>query len=435
MNWLWLFIAAQVNVYFTADRPLEHLKERIDAAQSSIDFCFYNIDSSLITQALVSARRERNVRVRVITDNSRLGRSWVNYLRSNRIPVWTDSIDPGTDDLMHNKFAVFDYGDGNPANDWVWTGSLNVSAGSLHADNVIEIQDSGLAHAYTAEFEQMWGGADSLPNPGRAEFHTGKRDRLNRHRFTVGGDTFLVYFAPQDRPVDTLTRLVAGAEDEVGFAIYSFTHLGLAQSMRERARQGVWVGGTFDRSESTNTASCFDSLRRWGIPVYTDKYLGVSNMLHEKIMVIDRRIAVTGSVNWSLSGNYYNDENSLICRSAPIAERYRAEIQARYEEAGGRYHPQAVVETPAATGAVAGISPGSNPRAQQRLLHFTLSRPATVSLNLYSAGGQKRATLAAGSFPAGSHQCLLPEGLSSGVYLLQLNCQAGGNTVGKLVIP
>ena len=120
--------------------------------------------------------------------------------------------------------------------------------------------------------------------------------------------------------------LVAGAQSEVGFAIYAFTYRDLALSMKDRSQHSVWVGGTFDLSESTNTSSYFDSLRRWGIPIYSDKFMGASNLLHEKIMVIDQRIAATGSVNWSNAGNNSNDENSLLCYSPAITARYRTEI-------------------------------------------------------------------------------------------------------------
>lgn len=327
----------QANAWFSSDTLYAKLKRRIDAAASSIDICFYNIDSSYITSALIAARNSRGVRVRVITEDERLNDPWLWRLRLAGIPVWTDSIGPGHTNLMHNKFAIFDYRDSNAANDWLWTGSMNVEAGSFNADNAIEIQDSGLAHAYTQEFEQMWGGPDSLPDPAHAEFHTGKTDRLSRHRFTVGSDTFLVYFNPQDHSVDTITRLASGAQNEIGFCIYSFTWRDLALAMNDRAHHAVWVGGVFDRGESTASYSYFDTLRAWDIPVYTDKFMAYGNLLHEKIMAIDRRITVTGSANWSNAGGYSNDENTLIAFSPSITERYRGEITTRFNEAGGAY--------------------------------------------------------------------------------------------------
>lgn len=436
MTWLLVVSLLQANVYFSSDSLIQKLKARIDAAQSSIDLCIYNCDSGYITDALIAAHSARNVRVRVITDECRLGASWVDRLRSAGIPVWTDSIGPDSADLMHNKFAVFDYRDSNPDNDWLWTGSFNVAAGEFNADNAIEIQDSGLAHAYTREFEQMWGGSDSLPDPAHAVFHTGKTDRLSRHRFVVGSDTFLVYFSPQDRPVDTLAQLVGRAGSEIGFAIYSFTYRELALGMKSRHDQGVWVGGTFDRSESTDTYSYFDSLRQWGIPVYLDKFLGQDNLLHEKIMVIDHHISVTGSANWSNAGNFQNDENSLIIFSTAIAARYGSEISARYNEAGGTYPPDAINEA-----GLPSVEPqrllrvSPNPAASEAVVEYSLPRavPRTC-LAVYDVAGRFVRALSCGpGRPGASSFILHAASLAPGIYVVEL--RAGEQVItGRLVV-
>jgi phosphatidylserine/phosphatidylglycerophosphate/cardiolipin synthase-like enzyme len=421
MSWLVALSLLQANVYFASDTLILKLRARIDAAQSSIDLCLYNCDSSLIVNALISAHQTRQVAVRVITDDARLSRSWLARLRSAGIPVWTDSGQPGANDLMHNKFAVFDYKDADPANDWVWTGSFNVIAGSYCADNAIEVQDSGLAHAFTQEFEQMWGGSDTLPNRTQARFHNGKTDRLSRHRFAVGADTFRLYFSPQNRPVDTLARLAGQAQSEIGFAIYAFTYLNLARAMRDRHNQGIWVGGTFDLSESTNVSSCFDSMRHWGIPVFTDKFLGASNLLHEKVMVIDRHVTAAGSVNWSNAGNSANDENSLIVNSDAIAARYRSEIATRYTEAGGVYpgiaersirylNPRLEVE----------LCP--NPTRGRFQVCFTLPDRCGVSLELYNSAGRCVRSSRLGLLKSGRHSATLDMGrLPPGVHLVHLS--------------
>ena len=337
MPLLILLAIAQANVYFRTDDIYQRLKDRIDAASTSIDICYYNLDSTFITDALISARNQRHVRVRVITDDAKLSRPWVAHLRSAGIPVWTDSIGPRHDALMHNKFAVFDFKDSSPGNDWLWTGSFNVDAGAWNAENAIEVQDSGLAHAFTQEFEQMWGGTDSLPDSAHAVFHTGKKDVLSRHKFVVGSDTFRVYMGPQNYPVDTITALAAQAQSEIGFAIYSFTYAALAQAMRDRRNHGVWVGGSFDKSGATGQSNQYDSLLSWGFPVCIDTVLGAGNILHEKIMTIDQHITATGSVNWSSAGNHENDENSLIVNSRRITELYHNEIIRRFNESGGDY--------------------------------------------------------------------------------------------------
>ena len=46
--------------------------------------------------------------------------------------------------------------------------------------------------------------------------------------------------------------------------------------------------------------------------------------MHQKFAVIDRRIVLTGSYNWTHSADNRNDENLLMFRDAgPLAEEYR----------------------------------------------------------------------------------------------------------------
>ena len=49
--------------------------------------------------------------------------------------------------------------------------------------------------------------------------------------------------------------------------------------------------------------------------------------MHQKFAVIDRRVVLTGSYNWTGSAGNGNDENLLIFRDAgPLAEDYRKEF-------------------------------------------------------------------------------------------------------------
>ena len=156
MSWLLVLSLVQANVYFSSDTLVSKLKARIDAATSSIDLCIYNCDSSDITGRSDWKRRRRAVSGSGDYRRCATGQT----LGEQSEKSWRSGLDrqhrPESDNLMHNKFAVFDRRDANPANDWVWTGSFNVAAGSYNADNAIEAGLCGLAHAYTQELEQMW---------------------------------------------------------------------------------------------------------------------------------------------------------------------------------------------------------------------------------------------------------------------------------------
>jgi len=49
--------------------------------------------------------------------------------------------------------------------------------------------------------------------------------------------------------------------------------------------------------------------------------------MHNKVMIIDSEIVVTGSYNWSVSAEERNDENIIIVRSRKIAEEYERKFE------------------------------------------------------------------------------------------------------------
>jgi phosphatidylserine/phosphatidylglycerophosphate/cardiolipin synthase-like enzyme len=53
--------------------------------------------------------------------------------------------------------------------------------------------------------------------------------------------------------------------------------------------------------------------------------------MHHKVIIIDKRIVVTGSYNFSSNARTRNDENTLILHSSEIAEIYVEEFDRVWE--------------------------------------------------------------------------------------------------------
>ena len=193
------------------------LETLIDSAKVSVDLCVYDLEHPRIGRALVRAHK-RGVRVRLITDNYNRTdarevdeRMW-QMLRAGGIISIDDDGDiyhpeqgikdhsltnAGAD--MHHKFCVVDAETPSPNDDYVWTGSANMTyTGAFNTNHTIIIKDNEIAAAYLHEFEQMWGGSGDLPKPEEALFHKDK-EPYPHHTFHVGEDKVEVYFAPVNR--------------------------------------------------------------------------------------------------------------------------------------------------------------------------------------------------------------------------------------------
>lgn len=316
---------------------LSFLLERIRAARASIDVAIYSFGDEGGIEALVDALIEahrRGVRVRLITEDRAGISTGVGRLRAAGLPVSADNV--GANDgsgLMHHKFAVFDYLTPDPLDDWVLLGSWNWTRQQTWTDcqNVLWVQDQALAAVFVQEFEEMWGSSGPVPDPEQARFAVRKRDNTP-HRLRVGSRRVEVYFSPSDSTARALGRLLAGTERALYVAMSTFTHGGLANTLLERLRAGVDVRVILDNP--TATGSQYGFLQAGGVETRVWPF-SPGRLLHHKYAILDNRVVVTGSFNWTFSADRRNDEHLVVFFDTDLASMFLQEWAARYREVGG----------------------------------------------------------------------------------------------------
>ena len=93
----------------------------------------------------------------------------------------------------------------------------------------------------------------------------------------------------------------------------------------------MFVRGVFDESQAKgNLGGEYERLLENGLNVRLD---GNPRGMHHKVILIDDRIVITGSYNFSNNAKTRNDENTLIVYSAEIAALYRQEFERVWREA------------------------------------------------------------------------------------------------------
>jgi phosphatidylserine/phosphatidylglycerophosphate/cardiolipin synthase-like enzyme len=74
-----------------------------------------------------------------------------------------------------------------------------------------------------------------------------------------------------------------------------------------------------DKSNRTANYSSADFVQRAGIPTFIDAKHAIA---HNKIMVIDSRIILTGSFNFTKAAEESNAENLLVIQDPTLAAKY-----------------------------------------------------------------------------------------------------------------
>jgi phosphatidylserine/phosphatidylglycerophosphate/cardiolipin synthase-like enzyme len=290
----------------------DKLIQKINSATSSIHIASFEFDLTPVAEALISAK-QRGVDVLWVTDNESgleadedPGHGQFAMLEDAGIEVRTDDRTA----LMHNKFWIFDQ-------QMVWTGSTNITENGIfdQNNNTLVIYSADLAAIYEAEFQEMWNG----------EFGPRSTSQLATQNTVVNGSAIHVIFTSEDHAVEeAIIPLINSAQSSVRFLAFSFTDYPMAKAMVDRAAAGVDVAGVFEKVGSSTDSAELRTLYCAGVPARRD---GNGGFMHNKVVIVDERYVVTGSLNFSTNAETSNDENVLIIDNPDIAKLYMQEFE------------------------------------------------------------------------------------------------------------
>jgi phosphatidylserine/phosphatidylglycerophosphate/cardiolipin synthase-like enzyme len=128
-----------------------------------------------------------------------------------------------------------------------------------------------------------------------------------------------VHFSPDGGCTDAVVSALGQAKQTVLVQAYSFTSSPIAKALVDAHKRGVTVKVILDKSNLTEKYSDADFLAHAGIPVLIDS---VHAIAHNKVMVIDGQIVITGSFNFTKAAEEHNAENLLVLNSSELAKRY-----------------------------------------------------------------------------------------------------------------
>ena len=209
----WGYAAKSLNweVYFTApdgvvEREQYHggldtvLVDAFNNAKHTIEIAAYDFDRQTLTDALIQAK-ERGVELRIVADDSNLDQ--FKMIERAGIPIRSDQRSA----LMHHKFILIDRNE-------VWTGSLNFTENGLYRNNnhFMRFRQPEIISAFVAEFEEMFAG-----NFGRTS------DASNFAVYEQDNVHYLVQFTPEFSPLETILKVIEGAEESIHFLVFSLT--------------------------------------------------------------------------------------------------------------------------------------------------------------------------------------------------------------------
>jgi phosphatidylserine/phosphatidylglycerophosphate/cardiolipin synthase-like enzyme len=135
-----------------------------------------------------------------------------------------------------------------------------------------------------------------------------------------------VCFIPGEPCSSQVEAAIDGAQTEIRVQAYGFTSAPILAALVRARRRGVDVAVILDRSNQWQGYSGATFIAHADIPVWIDHPSGIA---HSKVIVVDRRLVVGGSMNYTTAATARNAENVTFIDSSEVATWFLANWSAR----------------------------------------------------------------------------------------------------------
>jgi cardiolipin hydrolase len=135
-----------------------------------------------------------------------------------------------------------------------------------------------------------------------------------------------------------LMSALQGAKKSLDVCVFTMSCRELGDVLINAHSSGVMVRIITDNEQSMVSGSQIERLRKKGIQVRTDKS---AYFMHHKFALVDEKVLINGSLNWTLQGVCGNQENVVIETNSEIVLPFSVHFEKLWE----MYDPEKVCWT------------------------------------------------------------------------------------------
>ena len=176
-----------------------------------------------------------------------------------------------------------------------------------------------------------------FPEPPITQSPQPKIDPIPVHvGYGYQGSWFEIYFTDPTNPAakqdsggveEAVIASIDTARLSIDCAFYSLSLREVANALLRARDRGVRVRVVMESDNREKSVPL--ALIEGGIPILGDRREG---LMHDKFIIIDRSEVWTGSMNYTVSGAYDDNNNLLHIRSIKVAENYLVEFEEMYTD-------------------------------------------------------------------------------------------------------
>ncbi len=128
-----------------------------------------------------------------------------------------------------------------------------------------------------------------------------------------------IYFSPNGGCQQAVITEIGNAQYAIDIAMYYLTSREIAQELVKAKDRKVIIRIVLDQGQETQNYSKSRYLIKRGFEI---KYHIGPGIMHNKFALIDGKVLLTGSFNWTPTANEKNEENLLIITDKDLIKKY-----------------------------------------------------------------------------------------------------------------
>lgn len=132
-----------------------------------------------------------------------------------------------------------------------------------------------------------------------------------------------------------LVNYIDSAQHHIDVCVYLLTSEEICASLIKLLKSNVYVRIIVDKQMSEEAASGKVVIfRKECVPI---KVVETTQIMHNKFVIIDQEIVITGSCNWTMQGLGGNYENAVITNNAEIVRKFMQYFEDLWNEQHAMY--------------------------------------------------------------------------------------------------
>lgn len=137
------------------------------------------------------------------------------------------------------------------------------------------------------------------------------------------------FFSPGDTCLDAIIRSLNNSTSSIKICVFTISDDRITKAILKQQWKNIPIQIITDNDKCNDLGSDINQLFESGIDVKVDR---TPYHMHHKYALIDDKVVLTGSYNWTKSAALYNHENLILTSNKDIVEKFVIEFNKLWVE-------------------------------------------------------------------------------------------------------